>query len=605
MFNFSEKLADKNEGGQEINISAKKAEGFFDENQKAIEDYAQDRGLFFRRGDGWAINMEKGEATYDSKFFAEKGYSSAESMWATCHEIEHFRDWRKDPETYSRLFSRMKSRRRIHILYNCLDDIMVNREVDRRFPAHQETKEYLYKEKLFPKIDYTDASKHLQFTYAMLREKMLPGEVLVLSPEVREEIEKLKNIDGQGTDLISLASDPDAKPADRFGVIRDYIEPIYEKFFKEDVEEKKNLQSGEGGESKEDGEPKNSEDYFSDEYDDFDDKMPMPISLDEMKDILDKEAKRQKEEKEKTPEQIAEEQFEREHGVSVKEMAEYRNDYKKIEQYIKPLREIFERIISMRKEIKRRLKERTDQGVVLDPSLISQAYIDAQSGILDSRTQLKIRKEEFDENKPNNFEFTLVCDLSGSMNKNNPGGKSYEQRLCAILILEALDEFEKKLEAERMEKTLDLRVLTEVRGFGDSDEELKPMSDSIDYQTRIKIAKRLSNCDGGSTRDFESLAKIDKEINEEIRQDIEKNDLKKIVLLITDGGSDDIRQAKKEKDALIKAGIVVKAIQIGKIGASDKEKFKAVWQKDGSRCQNVSKLVPTISNLLEKFLSNL
>lgn len=584
------------------------SENFFAQYGQAIEDYAEDRGLTFRRGSQWAIDMEKGKATYDPRFFAEKGYSAGEAMWATCHEVEHFRDWRRDPETYSRLFARFKHRRRLHILYNCLDDILVNRQVDKRFPVHQPTKKSLYREKLFPGNDYSQKPKHLQFVYSLLREKMLPEEILTLSPEVRAEIEKLKNIDKTGTDLTELVSDPEAKPADRYEIIRDYLEPIYEKFFQEDVEEKKK-QKGKGEEGEgEEKRPKSAEDYFTDEYDDFDYKSPEVLSPAEVKDALDKEIKRQKEKAKKTPEQIAREQFEKEHGITAEEMENYRVDYKKIEKYIEPLREIFERIISRRKEIKRRLKERTEDGVILDPSLVSQSYIDAQSGILDSRTQLKIKKIEYDENKPNNFEFTLVCDLSGSMDKNQPGGKSYEQRLSAILIMEALTEFEEKLKDERLEKSLDLHILTEARGFADADEELKPLSDTFDYQARLKIARRLFRCDGGSTHDFDSLAAIDRDITETVRREMEKNDLKKVVLLITDGGSDNVRLAKKEKEALVRAGVIVKAIQIGEVSNSNKEQFREVWhkpKKDGLACKNISQLVPTVKKLLEEFLSDL
>lgn len=605
--NFFERKLDSSQEDQDkskdfYKKAAFEAENFFAQYGEAIEDYAEDRGLTFRRGSRWAIDMEKGKATYDPRFFAEKGYSAGEAMWATCHEIEHFRDWRRDPETYSRLFSRFQYKKRLHILYNCLDDIMVNRQINKRFPAHRETKENLYREKLFPGTDYQNKSKHLQFTYAILREKMLPEEILTLSPEVRAEIEKLKNIDEAGTDLVELVSDPEAKPADRFEIIRDYLEPIYEKFFKEDVDEKKQKQPKEG----EQGEPKSAEDYFSDEYNDFDKKSPEAMPPDEVKDVLDKYVKETKEKNEKTPEQIAKEQFEKEHGITAEEMENYRADYKKIEKYIEPLREIFERIISRRKEIKRRFKERTEDGVILDPSLVSQAYIDAQSGILDSRTQLKVKKVEYDEKKPNNFEFTLVCDLSGSMER--PSGKSVQQRLSAILIMEALSEFEEKLKTERLEKSLDLHILTEARGFADADEELKPLSDTFDYQTRLKIAKRLSRCDGDSTHDFDSLAAIDRDITETVRRKIEKNDLKKVVLLITDGGSDNVRLAKKEKEALARAGVIIKAIQIGEVSDSDKEQFREVWhkpKKDGLACKNVSQLVPTVKKLLEEFLSDL
>jgi hypothetical protein len=596
---------EKGNSGLKENDSSFVANDFFNQYAEAISDYAEDNGLDFKAGKGWSIEMKTGRATYDPNFFIEKGYSQAESMWAICHEIEHFRDWRKNPEAYANLFSKINSKKRLHVLYNCIDDIMVNRNVDNRFPAHKKTKEYLYQQKLFPGDDYTSSPKHLQFAYALLREKMLPSEILKIEDDVRLEVEKLKNIDGRGTDLLNLVSDFNANPADRFEIIRDYIEPIYEKFFQEDLEEKKNKE-GDGGDGS-DGKKK-AEDYFSDEYNDFDSKSPEAISFTDIKDAIDKEIKRQKEEKQKSPEQIAKEQFEREHGVSVRAVENYRRNYDKIEKYISSLREVFERIISRRKEIRRRLKERTDQGVILDPSLISQAYIDAESGVLDSRTQLKVRKQEFDENKPNNFEFTLICDISGSMDENSRGGKSYEQKMSSILIMEALNEFEEKLKEARLDRSLDLHVFTEIRAFGGEDEELKPLSDNIDYQTRIKVASRLSNCDGGSTSDFKSLSAINSGMDDDVKNKISKNELKKVVLLITDGGSDNVSSARREKELLEKSGVIVKAIQIGKPGAGDVDKFRAVWQKgkkDGHPCKDVSQLVPTIEKLLEEFLNDL
>ena len=611
------------------------AEDFLADQEKAIADYAENSGLHFRRGrgwyvnyegkkdyEGWSIKMQTGEATYDPDFFSAKGYSNAESMWATCHEVEHFRDWRRDPESYAKLFGRMKTRRRIHLLYNCLDDIMVNRNVDKRFPAHRETKKYLYKAKLFPGTDYRNKAKHLQFAYAALREKMLPEELLALDPEVSQEIANLKNIDGQGTDLIDMVSNPDVKPQDRFSLIEEYIEPIYEKFFQQDVAERRaqeEKESGKGeGEQGEDGKKpqagggkpgkfRPAEDYFADDYKDFEDKSPEAIPAKDIKDELDKFIK-QKKENEKSPEEIAQEQFQKEHGVTYEDMQSYRQNYEKIKNYIEPLREVFARIISTRKEIKRRLRERTDQGVIIDPSMISQAFIDAESGITDSRTQLKVKKIEYDEHKPNDFEFSLICDLSSSMDENSLGGKSYEQRLCAILIMEALDEFEEKLKAERESQSLDLHVLTEVRGFGDNDEELKPLSDTIEYKARVQMNKRLGNCNGGSTKDYKSLAKVGENLSDEIKLKIEKNDLKKVVLLITDGGSDDVNVAKAEKNSLSGAGVIAKVIQIGKVSPDDKSKFAKVWQKpekDGYACKDVSQLVATVEKLLEELLEEL
>ncbi|OPY65014.1 MAG: hypothetical protein A4E57_03330 [Syntrophorhabdaceae bacterium PtaU1.Bin034] len=597
------------------------AQRFFSENRQAICDYARQAGLSFEAGDRWSIDMSTGRGTFDPGFFYKRGFTLAESMWATCHEIEHFRDWRKDPEGYARLFSRMKKgKRRLDLLYHMFNDIMVNREEDRRFPAHWETREYLYTYKLLPRTDHSTRPRHLQFIDGILREKMVPREEVTLSPEVRAEVERLKNIDGEGTDVIELVSDAAAKPGDRFELIQDYIEPVYERLFYEDVEErkrqkkqKKDVPEGDAAEASMDGakgatgkaeievDPESGEDYFAEEYDQMDERLPQVLSAEDVSAAIREEIERLKNES-KTPGQIAKEQFRALHGVSIEEVEDYADHYAKVKPHIQPLRDVFERVIETRKEIRRRLKERTDQGVIIDPSFVAQAYIDSRAGIIDSRTQLNIRKEELDEHKPLDFEFTLICDLSGSMNENRPGGKSYEQRLCTILITEALDEFERKLKAERIERLVDLRVFSEVRGFGSHDEELKPMSDSVDYYTRVRICKRLEACTGKRTAEYKSLTRVAARLEGEAGNDADDRDIKRAVVLITDGGSDDPALTREAKERLGLRGCVVRGIQIGEPSTEDVEKFRYAWGDDGLPCKDVSRLVPTMEKLLEDLL---
>jgi flagellar biosynthesis chaperone FliJ len=346
------------------------------------------------------------------------------------------------------------------------------------------------------------------------------------------------------------------------------------------------------------------EDYFLHEYDASEELFPQVLSPNEARDKIEQEIRRRIEEG-KAPDLMAREQFKSLYGVSAEEMEDYSDDYKKIENNIDPLREIFERVIASRKETRRRLKERTDQGVVIDPSMLSQAYIDIQSGIVNSRTQLKVCREEFDEHQLKDFEFTLICDLSGSMNENWPGGKSYEQRLSTILIIEALDEFEKQLKSERQSGLIDLHIFTEVRGFYGDDVELKPLGDSIDFQRRVAISRRLENCTGNSTADYKSLAEVAAKISHDTEKRIERGELRKVLLLLTDGGSDNVALARAAREQLNGKGVISRAIQIGQQRKEETEKFKYVWQREGTHCRNVSRLVRAINKLLERFLQNL
>lgn len=600
------------------------AERFFHENREAICDYAEASGLTFEPGERWSIDVSTGRGTYDPGFFFKRGYTAAESMWAACHEIEHFRDWRRCPEAYRELHKRTgRGRRRLELLYHQLNDLAVNEEEDRRFPAHRETRAHLYEWKLIPVIDHSRRPRHLQFVDAIVRERMVPHEEVVVSPRVREEIERLKNIDGEGTNLIDLVTDPGAPAQDRFELIRDYVEPIYERLFYEDVEERKRQERREGDRAEGDAaeasmegakggkgraeievDYASAEEMFAAEYDKIAERLPQTLTFEEIRKAIDAEMARQAGD-DRTAEQIAKEQFSALYGVSPEEVEDYALQYRKIEPQIRPLREVFERVIATRKEVRRRLKERTDQGIIIDPSLVAQAYIDSRSGIMDSRTQLNMRREELDEHKPLDFEFTLICDLSGSMNENLAGGKSYEQRLCAILIAEALDEFERKLKAERRERLIDLHVFTEVRGFGAEDEEIKPMTDAIDYYTRVRICRRLESCVGKRTADYKSLARVAARIDAEGTARREDRDVKKAVVLITDGGSDDVSLTLEAKNRLIDKGVVARAIQIGEPATEDIEKFRYVWGDDGLPCKDVSRLVQTMEKLLEALLEDL
>ena len=94
------------EGAKKVGIA--RAARFFSDHEQAIRDYAGQAGLSFEPGDSWTMDLEKGRGTFDPAFFYDRGFTETESMWAVCHEIEHFLDWLRDPKAYGDLFSRPK-----------------------------------------------------------------------------------------------------------------------------------------------------------------------------------------------------------------------------------------------------------------------------------------------------------------------------------------------------------------------------------------------------------------------------------------------------------------------------------------------------------------
>ena len=91
----------------------------------------------------------------------------------------------------------------------------------------------------------------------------------------------------------------------------------------------------------------------------------------------------------------------------------------------------------------------------------------------------------------------------------------------------------------------------------------------------------------------------------ETKRKIDNGDLKKVLIMITDGGSDDVALAAEAKKRLITKGVIVKAIHIGNSGKADTDKFRNVWRQDGVPCKDVSHLVHAISKLLQNFLNEL
>lgn len=47
--------------------------------------------------DGFYIDLENGVVHLDTKWFMEKGFSPEQILWATLHELSHFRDLVEDP----------------------------------------------------------------------------------------------------------------------------------------------------------------------------------------------------------------------------------------------------------------------------------------------------------------------------------------------------------------------------------------------------------------------------------------------------------------------------------------------------------------------------
>jgi uncharacterized protein YegL len=576
-------------------------QGFFQEEERMLTDFAQIGSFVFKRGKGWAINPENGEATYDPSFFTEKGYSQAQALFASAHEVEHVRQLAEllNQEGGSDYWEEVKERhgqnKRYAILANCVDDVADNRRLLSVLPSLRTETVRLYQERLCPEVDLTDKPMHLQLAYAILREGMLPEEQVVVKNQVRSALDRLQAVSGksgQTRNVIAMVTDPRTDHLSRMRLVERYIEPELDALYQQDLENKKD-QSQEGGK------PTEGENSFASHYDEYEQNNPQPITekdkekaIKERKEHIESEAERQQS------------GYSEEHGVTREDIAEYYQEYKKIEGFIEPLREIFYRIVEERRIPVKALSKLTEEGVMLEPGLVGQAYADIESGVEAPKVMRDFEGQEIVENIPGRFRIRLVGDLSVSMN----GEKLKVQRQTAQLVLEALKEFSDLLDENRAALSVDLDIQSEVVTFGTGDltKVVKPLSKELTEKQRIEAFKALSKT-GGSTNDFDALRIIEDEIRAEVAEnpqyvsDLRRDKVREIVIVFSDGASDNAGMVQTKLETL--RGMGVKVIGVGI--TNEAKSILSTYAPDAQVCSDASQLPKTLQELLADQFSTL
>ncbi len=285
---------------EELEDFQKRGQEMIDAYRHFFITFAKDVSLDFKMSNGFYIDLENGVVNLDTKWFAAKGFSKEQILWANLHELSHFRDLSQDPERMMKNFEeireqakeigakmmekweqkfgttdpefveKLKKQRPIskknpsktmnaaeqaaykihHTFYNIFDDIYVNNLVARKAPRYEEGTtggeevKKLYQEKLFAKPDYSKDPRHLQFLYKLLREEMVKDEEVVLSDEVAEAMVKKLKFQGKEytpkqivENFIKPKGNRDAKAGQRYFVLQHTLWPIFKELLRKDLEE--------------------------------------------------------------------------------------------------------------------------------------------------------------------------------------------------------------------------------------------------------------------------------------------------------------------------------------------------------------------------------
>ena len=305
----------KLEKKKQIERAKRQAQEYIDHNRNLFTTLAGDNTMSFKVGNGFQIDYEKGEISLGYRDWLDNeagALPSTESfLFGSGHEIGHLRDLMDDPEGLLRNFDRMirvskdnypraldilQKRaasegkplpkwltednplddkpngekikglalflyKKVHMLYNCLDDINVNKRQGRVIPRfqidqgkHSPVANEIYRDYLFPageRGEKTDDSKpfsalshgkHAQLAYYFLRKRMVPNQDVLVDPGVKVFVDsKVGNKSMfELVDEITRPTLPQEKrqhiASFRHAIIEKIVEPEFWRFLFDDLE---------------------------------------------------------------------------------------------------------------------------------------------------------------------------------------------------------------------------------------------------------------------------------------------------------------------------------------------------------------------------------
>lgn len=612
----------------------------------------------------FAFDLEKNTIYINAMFYKKFGFSEEKTIFATLHEIEHFMEKLQilaedgGEKLFIKFLKQIKTSRAFGLMDNCVADVRENRTVVSKTNIGMgELEKKIYREDLFSETDFTSQPRHIQFCQALLREARVPDEKCNVSPDVREMLDKVVGMEG----LIDVMTHPETPMSMRLKLQNKYIWPKVQAFLEEDIEDKKKKkeqeeeeeekndgergneqEEGQGGEqdgegqiekrskkgklgksSKEkkgDKESIPSEDsdgnsdeakeeidpnkIFADKYDKIENKFPEAVPIEEIEKAFKEWEEAQKD---KNSIDKVDEDYAQKIGVEKKDLQKYREIVEQLQRITNPetdvgileeLKNLILRIISKRIKTAQTPKYPVEEGdELVDPA---QLVADVKSGNLQPKVWEDTKIKEKKGDKFGEVEITLVCDRSDSMTK---GQKANEQRKSAVLMMEVLKEFAEICMAEKINMDKPLEIKSEIYSFASSEEDktpMKKMSAELGEAERINVFKKLHDLPG-STTDFVCLEAIYAGLDDESKSKIKEGKLKKIVIVFTDGGSDNSAKVQAILKGLRDNGVVTVGVGITKGGAP----VLTTYAPNALVVEDVQKLPIVLGELLKEHLKDL
>jgi len=250
-----------------------------------------------------------------------------------------------------------------------------------------------------------------------------------------------------------------------------------------------------------------------------------------------------------------------------------------------------------------------DHGYRLHPWAIAWGIAEVKWGNFNPEMFETDIKHEKPEQLTGRFELTLIADGSWSMNQND---KSRQQKIAVLLILEALKRLHDKLSEEKHNLTEGVEFTTQAIMFL---EKLKWVLDCKDLWPDFSDQERLytySSLDHANwwTNDYDGLQKVIdhmKWYSHEHLQEIQSWKTKKIIIVMSDGWSDDATKMKEKIKILRNMWVLVYGVGVTSSGSPIVDLFQSTNQSlgYGQVCEDVGNLAQTLKDILWMHLEKL
>jgi flagellin-specific chaperone FliS len=610
--------------------------------------------------DTFAFDLQKNTIYISPRFYEALGLSQEKTTFATLHEIEHFLEKKSlltedgGARVFDRYLKKIKESRAFALMDNCVADIRENRAVvSKTSQSFRDLERSCYTDDLFKQTDFIKEPKHIQFCYSILREARVPDEVCNIDSSVRAKIDELRDLKSEdGIDFISVITDPDVPMSTRLSLQDEYIWPIVKELLEEDMKEREK-QEGQSGDDKDgstdksdnksEGEsgngegddkkspanskaqnskkqnpgkssssgsksdqgkqpPENPNDIFKSAYDKADKKVPNAVPMEQ----LEKAFEQWKEQNRESPADKADSEYAKKIGVKKEDLQKYRKIAESLKSVVNPetgqsvvedLKELISKIIAKRKKQAPAPRYPIEEG----EDLVDPAHLVAEvkAGNFEPKAWETFEMKEKMGKKFGEVEISLVCDCSDSMNE---GGKIHEQMKSVVLVMEALKDLQDLSEEENVNLIKPLEIRSEVYSFKSSSDDSKPikkMSKELSEKERIDVMSAISSAPG-STTDFVPLESIYASLEKEVKDKVREGELKKIVIVFTDGGSDDTSRVSSILQKMREDGLVVIGIGVTESGAP----ALTTYAPEAKLAETAVKLPLVLGDILKEHLAD-